>query len=259
MARAALQYYPLPNREGTAANANNYVGNSDSTLDRDILVARVDHQLRHGRPADRRATTSTTAARTSPGRTAIPSPIRSPMSTSVRVQSLTGAHTHIFTPTLVNELRLTYLRRKFIDQRPGLGTDPRRCHRPARRDRRRRSRRSTIPGYASLSNAARLRVSRRRFSIARSSSRCRGRTGRHAFKFGGEFRAGANDEIRDRGSSGSLTFTPLITSNLGAANTGNALAVVSARRGERRQRADFRSDSDRAPRTGRSTRRTTGA
>jgi hypothetical protein len=48
--------------------------------------------------------------------------------------------------------------------------------------------------------------------------------GRHAYKFGGEFRAGANDEIRDRGSSGSLTFTPLITSNLGAANTGNALA-----------------------------------
>ena len=48
--------------------------------------------------------------------------------------------------------------------------------------------------------------------------------GRHAYKFGAEFRAGANDEVRDRGSSGNLTFTPLITSNLGAANTGNALA-----------------------------------
>jgi hypothetical protein len=50
--------------------------------------------------------------------------------------------------------------------------------------------------------------------------------GRHAFKLGGEFRGGANEEIRDRGSSGSLTFTPLITSNLGAANTGNALASL---------------------------------
>jgi hypothetical protein len=48
--------------------------------------------------------------------------------------------------------------------------------------------------------------------------------GLHAFKFGAEFRAGANDEVRDRGSSGSLTFTPLVTSNLGAAGTGNALA-----------------------------------
>ena len=43
-------------------------------------------------------------------------------------------------------------------------------------------------------------------------------------KAGVEFRAGANDEIRDRGSSGSMAFSPLITSNLGAANTGNALA-----------------------------------
>ena len=48
--------------------------------------------------------------------------------------------------------------------------------------------------------------------------------GTHAVKFGVEFRAGANNEMRDRGSSGSLTFSPLITSNLGAANTGNALA-----------------------------------
>ena len=35
--------------------------------------------------------------------------------------------------------------------------------------------------------------------------------GKHAFKFGGEFRAGANDEIRDRGSAGLFSFSPLIT------------------------------------------------
>src|SRR4029453_3222348 len=46
VARAALQYYPLPNRAGTVASANNYVGNSDSTLNRDILLGRVDHQFR---------------------------------------------------------------------------------------------------------------------------------------------------------------------------------------------------------------------
>ena len=49
--------------------------------------------------------------------------------------------------------------------------------------------------------------------------------GRHAYKFGVEFRAGANDERRDRGSSGILTFSPLMTSHLGAPNTGNALAA----------------------------------
>ncbi|PYR66825.1 MAG: hypothetical protein DMF88_14910 [Acidobacteria bacterium] len=48
----------------------------------------------------------------------------------------------MFTPTLVNELRLTYLRRKFIEHRPGAF--------PA----------FTIPGYASLSstNVARLQT-----------------------------------------------------------------------------------------------------
>src|SRR5205823_11004348 len=49
--------------------------------------------------------------------------------------------------------------------------------------------------------------------------------GRHAFKFGAEYRAGANDEIRDRGSAGNFTFTSLITDLPGSASTtGNALA-----------------------------------
>ena len=43
--------------------------------------------------------------------------------TDVRVQSMPGAYTHIFSPSLVNDLRFTYLRRKFIDQRPGLGAE----------------------------------------------------------------------------------------------------------------------------------------
>ena len=52
-------------------------------------------------------------------------PVADPLAdhTDVRVQSLLAAHTHIFTPSLSNELRVTYLRRKFIDSRPGLGTD----------------------------------------------------------------------------------------------------------------------------------------
>jgi hypothetical protein len=221
VALAALQYFPLPNREGTAANANNYVGNSDSTLDRDILVGRVDHQLRMADLLTVRYYSNDSGTHVSGS---YGNPLVDPLadSTSVRVQSLTGAHTHIFTPTLVNELRLTYLRRKFVDQRPGLGSNPAAAIGlrgvtaqafPA----------FSIPGYASLGSAAVSRfqtpILDRQLLESVSWSK-----GRHAFKFGGEFRAGANDEIRDRGSSGSLTFTPLITSNLGAANTGNALA-----------------------------------
>jgi Carboxypeptidase regulatory-like domain/TonB-dependent Receptor Plug Domain/TonB dependent receptor len=221
VAMAALKHYPLPNREGTSTNANNFVGNSSSTLDRDILVGRVDHQLC---PTDlltvryyiNDSGTNTTGS--------YGDPIADPLAdaTDVRVQSLTGAYTHMAGPSLVNELRVTYLRRKFIDQRPGLGADLASSIGlrgvsaqafPA----------FTIPGYALLSSAT---VSRLQTPIldtqvidAVSWSR-----GLHALKFGAEFRAGANDEVRDRGSSGSLTFTPLITSNLGAAGTGNALA-----------------------------------
>src|SRR4029077_20157604 len=49
--------------------------------------------------------------------------------------------------------------------------------------------------------------------------------GQHALKFGGEYRKGANDEIRDRGSAGNFTISPLITDLPGSsATTGNSLA-----------------------------------
>jgi hypothetical protein len=211
----------LPNRTGTVANANNYVGNSDSTLHRDILLGRVDHQFRMADLLTVRYYINNSGASVTGS---YGDPAADPLadSTDVRVQSLTGAHTHVFSSTLVNELRLTYLRRKFIDQRPGLGTNLAGSIGlrgvtaqafPA----------FAIPGYASLSSAtvSRFQTPILDRQILESVSWSKGR---HAFKFGGEFRAGANDEIRDRGSSGSLTFTPLITSNLGTANTGNALA-----------------------------------
>jgi hypothetical protein len=222
VALAALAYYPLPNRQGTSTNANNYVGNSDSMLDRDIILGRVDHKpgmndLVTVRYYINNSGTNVTGS--------YGNPVADPLvdNTDVRVQSLLGAHTHIFSPSLNNELRVTYLRRKFIDQRPGLGenfagtiglrgvTDQ---AFPA----------FTIPGYASLSSATVARFQTPIVDTQLLDSVAWSR-GTHAYKFGGEYRKGGNDEIRDRGSSGSLTFTPLITSNLGAANTGNALAA----------------------------------
>jgi hypothetical protein len=221
VALAALNYFPLPNRTGTMTNAGNYVGNSDSTLDRDIVVARVDHTVSINDRLTARyyLNNSGTAVTGSYGR-AVADPLAD--TTDVRVQSLLGAYTHVFRTNLLNDVRYTYLRRKFIDAHPGLGDDyatqlglsgvsaqafPT----------------FTIPGYASLGSAAVSRIQTPILDnqILESLSWF---SGRHAFKFGGEFRAGANDESRDRGSSGVLTFTPLITSNLGAPNTGNALA-----------------------------------
>jgi hypothetical protein len=221
VALAALNYYPLPNRDGGPNHAGNYVGNSTSALDRDILVGRFDHQIQPADLATARYYINDSGTRTTGS---YGNPIADPLAdlTDVRVQSLTAAYTHIFSPEAVNELRVTYLRRKFIDRRPGLGDDL--AHAiglsgvsdqalPV----------FAIPGYASLSGSA----------VSRFQSPITDRQvldslslfyGKHAFKIGAEFRAGANDEMRDRGSSGVFSFSPLLTSDSGVPSTGNALA-----------------------------------
>jgi hypothetical protein len=222
VARAAIAYYPAPNRAAGVTNANNYAGTSESRLDRDILLGRVDHKpgpndLLTARYYINDSGTSASGS--------FASPLADPLAdaTDVRVQSLLAAYTHIFGPAVSNDLRLSYLRRKFIDRRPGLGDDlagtiglgnvsdqafPN----------------FSIPGYASLSSAAVARVQTPIVDTQVLDSVAWSR-GTHAFKFGGEFRAGANDELRDRGSSGVMSFSPLYTSNGGAAGTGNGLAA----------------------------------
>jgi hypothetical protein len=237
VAVAALKYFPLPNREGTVANANNYVGVNESTLDRDILLGRVDHRLRADDLLTVRYYINNSGTDVSGS---YPDPAADALAgtTSVRIQSLTAAQMHVFGPTLANELRVTYLRRKFIDQHPGLGGNLAAAIGlagvsdqafPV----------FNIAGYGSTTTTAGSASGQIVTAALGSANVSRSQTpildtqvldsvswspGRHAFKFGVEFRAGANDEVRDRGSSGILTFTPLITSNLGASNTGNALA-----------------------------------
>jgi Carboxypeptidase regulatory-like domain/TonB-dependent Receptor Plug Domain len=222
VARRALSYYPLPNRAGTSTNANNYVGNAEARLDRDIVAAKVDHVLGRGDRLTARyyINNSHTSNTGSYG-----NPVVDPLGdlTDVRVQSLLGAYTHAFSSTLANEFRVTYLRRKFIDQRFGAGDDyagaigldgVTASAFPA----------FTIPGYASLSNAnlARTQTPITDSQLLEALSWFKGK---HAFKFGVEARFGGNSEVRDRGSSGSLSFSPLFTSNNSAPNTGNALAT----------------------------------
>jgi hypothetical protein len=237
VALAALQYFPLPNREGTPTNANNYLGDNDQSLDRDILLGRVDHHAGTDDWLTVRYYINNSGTSVSGS---YPDAVADPLagSTSVRVQNLMNAHTHVFTADLVNELRVTYLRRTFIDRRPGLGTNP-----AAALGLRGVSDQTfpvfNIAGYGSSSGTAGSASGQIATAALGSANVSRFQTpildtqvldavslarGRHAYKFGFDYRAGANNEVRDRGSSGILTFSPLITSNLGAANTGNALA-----------------------------------
>ncbi len=222
VARAALAYYPRPNHTGTTTNSNNFIGSSRNALDRNIVVARLDHQFRPSDLVTARYYINDSGTKNS-GTYGIPISDPAGDLTDVRVQSILGSYTHIFSPTLSNDVRFTYLRRKFVDSRPGAGenfaaelglTGVSDAAFPA----------FSIAGYATLGNPAgvgRYQTPILDRQILDSFSWYRGK---HALKFGVEYRAGANDEIRDRGSAGNFTVSPLITDLPGVPGTGNALA-----------------------------------
>lgn len=239
VALAAMQYLPLPNRPGTSTNAGNYVGNSESRLDRDIVVGKIDHKsgmndLLTVRYYINNALTDVSGSYVN----RVADPLAD--ATDVRVQNVTAGYTRLFSSTVIAEARVTHLRRSFIDRHPSLwqnyaaqiglaGVTDQAF--PV----------FNIPGYGP-SQSATASAATTNFGTASLGSPTVSRfqspikdtqwlgslswsRGTHAYKFGGEYRVGANDERRDRGSSGNLTFSPLITSNLGAAGTGNALAA----------------------------------
>ncbi len=122
VARAASGFFPLPNRSGTATNANNFTGSSRNSLDRDIVVGRLDHQFRPSDLVTARYYIHDAGTNNS-GTYGVPAVDPLADITEVRVQTILGAYTHIFSPTLTNDFRYTYLRRKFLDARPGFGED----------------------------------------------------------------------------------------------------------------------------------------
>lgn len=240
VAVAAMNYFPLPNRAGTATNANNFVGSSRNALDRNIVLGRLDHQFRPSDFVTARYYINDASTNNS-GTYGIP--VADPLAdiTDVRVQSMLGSYTHIFSPSVANDFRYTYLRRKFIDSRPGFGenlaakiglTGVSDAAFPA----------FTIPGYGVPAGfvAGNVTIPNTGAALGNPNAVSRLQTpivdqqflealswfhNKHAMKFGVEFRAGANDEIRDRGSAGSFTTTPLITDLPGSSSsTGNALA-----------------------------------
>ncbi len=210
------------------------------SLNRNIVVGRLDHQLGTSDLLTARyyindANTNNTGT--------YGTPAADPLAdiTDVRIQSFLVSDTHIFTPTLTNDLRYTYLRRKFLETRPGYGEDYAAkigltgvsdAAFPA----------FTIPGYgvpagyvagnvtvpatgAALGNPTVVYRFQTPITDQQYTDAVSWTHGRHAWKFGAEFRKGTNDEIRDRASAGNFTVSPLLTGLPGsAATTGNALA-----------------------------------
>ncbi|MES1258221.1 MAG: carboxypeptidase regulatory-like domain-containing protein [Acidobacteriota bacterium] len=240
VAVAAMSYFPLPNRAATFTGANNYVGSSRNALNRDIVVGRLDHQFTASDLVTARYYINDAGTNNSG---TYGNPVADPLAdiTDVRVQSILGSYTHIFSPTLTSDFRYSFLRRKFLDTRPGYGenlaakiglTGVTDAAFPA----------FTIPGYGVPAGfvAGNVTVPNTGAALGNPTMVYRFQTpitdqqflenlswyhGRHALKFGGEYRAGRNDEIRDRGSAGNFTVSSQITDLPGSSSsTGNSLA-----------------------------------
>lgn len=220
VSRAALAYWPRPNRIGTLTGANNFSANNNSVLSRNIVVSKLDHQLRENHHLTARYYLND-AGIENKGTFGIPAADPNANITDVRVQSILASYTRILRPTLVNDLKVTFFQRKFIDQRFGWDEDLagaiglRGVSKTAFPN-------FAIPGYVALSAPpGRIQTPIRDTQILESLSWFRGG---HSLKFGVEYRRAGNSEVRDRGSSGIFQFVPQYTSLPGTSGSGDGLA-----------------------------------
>lgn len=226
VALKAAAFLPLPNRGAAGATSNNFGANSHSALRRDIVVGKLDHNL---------STNDLLTARYyindyhqgDDGAYGIPVADPNAGTTDGRVQSILASYVHVFSPTMTNSLSVSYDRRKYIQQRIGIGQNL------AQQIGLANVSSAAFPtiaigGYASLgalgtANAAvaRIQTPITDTQILESVSKFQGK---HALKAGVEYRRGYNREADDITSSGALTFTRQITDQPGVAGTGDGFA-----------------------------------
>jgi hypothetical protein len=221
VSRAALSYWPTPNRPATATGANNYSANNNSRLDRSILVAKIDHQLRPNHILMGRYYLND-AGIANLGTFGNPVADPNANTNDVRVQSALGSYVRVFRPTLVNDLKVSFFQRKFVDAR--YGTDEDYASRLGLTGVSKAAFPNfAIPGYTALSAPpGRNQTPIRDTQILNNLAWYRGN---HSLKFGFEYRRAGNSEVRDRGSSGIFTFVPQYTSLPGNAATGDGFAT----------------------------------
>ncbi|MFN0103196.1 MAG: carboxypeptidase regulatory-like domain-containing protein [Bryobacteraceae bacterium] len=221
VARAAAAFYPDPNRAATITGANNFGANTRPAFDRDILVARVDHQFR---PADQVTLRYYVNDNESENPGVWRKPEADPSATigGNNNSSWLASHTHLFTPQLINDFRVTRLRRFGGTTAAVLGTNlAQKLGLTGVSDQAFPI--FNITAYATLGREPFRRNNRPSDDMQYQNSVSWFR-GKHAWKFGGEYRRGYFNDDRDLFSSGQFGFTPLMTGQPGVANSGNAFA-----------------------------------
>lgn len=221
VALAMVPYWPQPNQQGTITGANNFTANGSNKFVRNIVVARVDHQFSQKDQVMVRyyINDSDTDNR---GVYGIPESDPNAVLSANQNSSILGSYIHLFQPTLINDFRVTRLRRFGGSQSYVLGEDF-----PGQFGLRGVSDEAfpimNITGFGGLGREP-FRRNRRPSDDVQFLDSLSWFRGKHAFKFGGEYRRGYFNDNRDLSSSGQFSFTPAISGQPGVANSGNALA-----------------------------------
>src|SRR5262249_2011990 len=221
VSKAALAYFPLPNRAADANGANNYVGNTRLHMNRNIVVGKVDHVIRDMDRISVRYFLNN-ALTTDQGSYGIPVADPGATATNVAIHSGLVTYTHSFSSSTLNTFQVSLMNRKFIQTRGGANENY-----AAKLGLNNVSAAAfptfNITGYALLgsqgvanSSIARIQTPITDLQIQDSISKV---AGKHALKAGIEYRRGKNNESNDLSSSGNLVFNRLITDLPGNANS----------------------------------------
>ena len=217
---ALLAFYPAPNRTATITGASNYIANGRPEFHRNIVVGRLDHRFR---PLDQ------LMARyyINDNQTTTPgfwnNPVADPDASLAagRSQSILGAYTHLFSPASLNEFSYGYVRRANIGQR--FGSDQAFAQKLGLTG----VSAESFPIVA-ITGFQGMGASAFRFQIPITDTQLQDSVsiniGRHAMKYGVEYRRGYNQDNTNTSSAGNFGFTPLITGLPGVNNSGNAFA-----------------------------------
>jgi hypothetical protein len=221
VARNIAAYWPLPNQAGSITGANNFVQNSRPTLDRDIVVARLDHQFNSSNQLMARYFIAH-QVNANPGVFSMKEADASARGTDQTTHDGLANWTHTFRPDLLNEFRFGLNRRDYATYLNGLNQDL-----------------AGKLGLTGVSDAAFPIVSVTGFQgLSGSPSRYSSPLldyqvqdavswfrGKHALKIGVETRWGVFHDNTDTSSSGKFAFTPLLTALPGVSGTGSAFAT----------------------------------
>jgi hypothetical protein len=218
-----LNYYPLPNRRpDNITGANNFRANGVTGLTGDFYIAKVDHSFSDN---DRATFRYLYNSGNNDNRSAYTNPAADPNVYNIAHQQYVYTFwTHIFSPTLVNDVRFNYGNRIAHALTLGVGSNA-----------------IDDIGLTGVSNNAFPNIAAAGYSALGATNQERRQypiqnfqyldnaswiVGRHALKFGFEARESLNYEVNLATASGSFTFATNPTGLPGNANTGNGLASL---------------------------------